>query len=79
MTKLSVVVEDIEDHEDGSCTIQFEMSAEAVKFFAAIGLQKVLADKAMEVINGHTDAEGAGDAGAGEGGADPLSGDFPGF
>lgn len=79
MTKKTFTVEAIEDHEDGSCTIQFDMSAEALKFFAAIGLQKVLTDKAMEVIDGHTNAERAGDEGTGEGGVDPLSGDFPGF
>lgn len=79
MTKLSVVVEDIEDHEDGSCTIQFEMSAEAVKFFAAIGLQKILTDKAMEVIDGHSHPEGSGDEGAREGSNIALSEEFPGF
>ncbi len=79
MTKLSVLVEAIEDHPDGSCTIQLKMSADAMKFFAEIGLQKVLTDGAMGVINGHSDTEGAGNAGTGEGGSDPLSGDFPGF
>lgn len=79
MNPYSVTVEHIKDHPDGSCTISFEMGAEAMKIFAAIGLQQVLIDKAEETISGHTDTEGAGNFSAGEDGDPPVHGEFPGF
>lgn len=79
MNPYSVTVERIEDHPDGSCTISFEMGAEAMKIFAAIGLQQAIMDKAKEILNGHPDTKGAGDAGAGEDDDPPVHGEFPGF
>lgn len=79
MNPYSVAVENIEEHPDGSCTISFEMGVEAMKIFAAIGLQQALMDKAKEILNGHPDTKGAGDSGAGEDDDPPVHGEFPGF
>lgn len=79
MNPYSVTVEHIEEHPDGSCTISFDMGVEAMKIFAALGLQQVLTDKANEVLDGHSDTKGTGDAGAGEDGDPPVHGEFPGF
>lgn len=79
MSAVEVTVEKIVDHPDGTATITFDMSLEALKVFAAIGLQQLLIDKAKEITNGHTDAKGSGDPTAGKEGDSPLSGIFPGF
>jgi hypothetical protein len=74
-----VYVSSIEDHEDGSATISFDIGIDALKVFASIGLQQVLLEKAKEIVDGHSDTKGSGDAGTGEGGNSPLSREFPGF
>jgi hypothetical protein len=39
--KDAIRVTEITDHEDGSATVQFEMSMDALKVFAEIGLLHV--------------------------------------
>ena len=46
MTAKTIEVVSIADHEDGSCTVEFWMSVETLKTFAAIGLHQVLIEKA---------------------------------
>ena len=72
-------VESIQDHEDGSATISFEVGIEALKLFASIGIQQVLLESAKGVIDGRSDTKGSGDGGAGEDGDPPVHGEFPGF
>lgn len=48
--KQSFIVDKVEDHEDGSCTIHVDMDMETLKTFAAIGLKKVLLDEAERVM-----------------------------
>ena len=79
MSVYDVKVLEIIDHDDGSATISFDMGIEALKVFAAIGLQQCLIDKAKEILDGHSDAEGSGDAGTGEGSDKPVPPEFPGF
>lgn len=79
MNVCSVTVADIVDHDDGSATIRFDIGPEALKMFATIGLQQCLIDKAREILDGHPDTEGAGNAGSGEGGSGSVPPEFPGF
>jgi hypothetical protein len=50
LTEKNFIVDKIEDHEDGSCTIHFDMDMDTLKYFAGIGVQKVLMDHAKKVI-----------------------------
>lgn len=75
----SIYVEEIIEHEDGSATIKFDISIEALKIFAAIGLQQCLIDKAKEILDGHTNTEGTGNAGSGEGGDTDFHEQFSGL
>jgi hypothetical protein len=47
----AMTVTDMVDNEDGSCTIEFEMSYENMKIFAEIGMKKVLIDSANRTIS----------------------------
>lgn len=71
MKQFDIEVFGIKDHPDGSCTVLFDMSSAAMKVFAAIGLRECLIEKAEEILDGYTNAEGSGDIGAGEE-RDPL-------
>lgn len=79
MNVFAIHVTNITDNPDGSATIMFDMGVEAMKVFAAIGLQQVLIENAKEIINGRTDAEGSGDAKAGTEGDTDFHEHFPGF
>ena len=46
----SFVIESIEDHDDGSCTIHMDMDIETLKVFASIGIKQVLMDEAKKVL-----------------------------
>jgi hypothetical protein len=50
LTEKNFIVEKIEDHDDGSCTIHFDMDIETLKYFAGIGVQKVLLDHAKKIV-----------------------------
>lgn len=65
--KDAIKVTEITDHEDGSATIKFDMSMDALKVFAEIGLLHVFEQEAKRILNGRSDGEGAGydQAGAG--------------
>jgi hypothetical protein len=79
MSPHDIIVDKIVDNPDGSATITFDMSVEALKVFAAIGLQQLLIEKAKEIVDGHSDAKGSGDAGSGERGDPDFHEQFPGF
>lgn len=49
-TEKNFIIEKIEDHADGSCTIHMDMDIDTLKYFAGIGVQKVLMDHAKKVI-----------------------------
>jgi hypothetical protein len=49
-TTKSFVIESIEDHDDGSCTIHMDMDIETLKVFASIGIKQVLMDEAKKVL-----------------------------
>lgn len=66
MKQFDIEVFGIKDHPDGSCTVLFDMSSAAMKVFAAIGLRECLIEKAEEILDGYTNAEGEGDIGSGE-------------
>lgn len=70
---------DLVENEDGSMTLRVDMTSEALKAFASIGLLNTLVEKAKEVTDGHSDAEGQGDSQAGKGSNPPVHGEFPGF
>lgn len=74
---LDIQVDNLND--DGTCDITFEVDQETLIMLAKIGMKKVLEDTVKELEDGHLDAKGARNEGTGEGGIDPLSGDFPGF
>jgi len=44
-------VDDMVDHEDGSCTIGFTMDQRSLKLFAEVGILKVLTDEAKRIIS----------------------------
>ncbi len=77
--KDAIRVTEITDHEDGSATVQFEMSMDALKVFAEIGLLHVFEEHARRILDGRTDTEGDGDKGAGDSGSKTVSDEFPGF
>lgn len=79
MNTYDVKILEIVDHEDGGATIKFDMGIEALKMFAAIGLQQCLIDKAKEILDGHTNPEGTGNAGSGEGGDTDFHEQFSGL
>ena len=79
MNTKTIEVVNIADHEDGSCTVEFYMSVEAMKVFATIGLHQVLIEKAKEITDGHSDAERTADADSGETGGTDFHEQFPGF
>lgn len=58
----------IVEHDDGTADVTLEMDIEMLKIFASIGLLEVFRSKAMEVMGGHSDAEGDGNENAGAGG-----------
>lgn len=64
MSPYHVEVLEVIDHDDGTATIKFDIGVEAMKAFAAIGLQKCLVDKAKEILDGHSDTEGTEYTGA---------------
>lgn len=72
-------VVNIVDNDDGTANVTLEMGLETLKVFAAIGLMEVFKEKAREALDGHSDPEGAANSASGGEGANPLSGDFPGF
>lgn len=49
-TDKNFIIEKIEDHDDGSCTIHMDMDMDTLKYFAGIGVQKVLLDHANKVL-----------------------------
>lgn len=79
MSDVSLEVVEITDHDDGSCTIEVDMDFNTMMRFAKIGLMYVLKSKAMEAIDGHTDAEGEAVPNAGTGSDNDLPEEFPGF
>jgi hypothetical protein len=79
VNKYGIYVESIEDHEDGSATISFEVGLETLKMFASIGIQQVLLETAKDILNGHSDPEGTADADSGEAGGTDFHEQFPGL
>lgn len=49
-----ITIENIKDHEDGSCTISVEMNYDEIIEFAKIGLLKVLVDATKETLETST-------------------------
>jgi hypothetical protein len=45
-----ITITHLEDHEDGSCTVSFDMNDQELIEFAKIGLLKVLKDTAEQTI-----------------------------
>lgn len=78
--KQAIDIVELIENEDGTMTLRIDMSLEALKVFASIGLLETIKDKAEDVLaDGRTDTEGAGNAEAGEGSNPPVHGEFPGF
>lgn len=76
----AIDIVDLIENEDGSVTLRIDMSLEALKVFASIGLLETIRDKAEDVLaDGRVDTKGAGDAEAGEGSDPAVHGEFPGF
>ena len=50
LTTKDFIIESIEDHDDGSCTIHMDMDIETLKIFASIGIKQVLLDEAKKVL-----------------------------
>jgi hypothetical protein len=48
---------EIKDHDDGSATVTFDMSPELLKFFAEIGIRKVIMDSVANTIQNGSDHE----------------------
>jgi hypothetical protein len=46
-----IQVDDVVDHEDGSCTLKFTMDHDSMKLFAEVGIKKVLTDAAELIIS----------------------------
>jgi hypothetical protein len=79
MSKYYIEVIDIVENDDGSAKIVTEMSYNAMRAFAAIGIQKALMDMATEVtkepeLYGHIDTEGASNGPTGAVGSDYVPG-----
>ena len=52
-----ITVEKITEHDDGSCTIAFNVDNETLIQFAQIGLLKVLTDAASETVDIHSNQQ----------------------
>jgi len=48
--KSIIYVDDLVDHEDGSCTIGLTMDSKSMRLFAEVGILKVLTDEARRII-----------------------------
>lgn len=48
---------EIKDHDDGSATVTFDMSPELLKFFAEIGIRKVIMDSVTNTVQNGSDHE----------------------
>jgi hypothetical protein len=46
-----IQVDDMVDHEDGSCTIGFTMDQRSLKLFAEVGMKKVLFDECNRILS----------------------------
>ena len=78
--KQAIDIVELIENEEGTMTLRIDMSLEALKVFASIGLLETIKDKAEDALaDGRTDTEGAGNAEAGEGSNPPVHGEFPGF
>lgn len=77
--KDAIRVTEITDHGDGSATVQFEMSMDALKVFAEIGLLHVFEKEARRILDGRTDTEGNSDEETGDRRGEPVPPEFPGF
>jgi hypothetical protein len=79
MSKYYIEVVDIVDNDDGSAKIVTEMSYNAMRAFAAVGIQKALMDMVVDVekepdLYGHIDTQGASDGRTGAVGSDYVPG-----
>lgn len=72
--KKTIEIVSVRDNDDGSVSIAVDMDIESLKVFASIGLLEVFKSKAMEVINGHTNPEGSGNAETGDSGHSDIWG-----
>lgn len=75
MSKYYIEVLEIIDNDDGSAKIVTEMSYNAVRAFAALGIHKALMEMAAVVekepdLYGHIDTEGSGNGQTGAVGSD---------
>lgn len=61
MEKESIIgnmqIVDIKDHDDGSATVTFDMSSELLRFFAEIGIRKVIMDSVANTLQGKVEHE----------------------
>jgi hypothetical protein len=75
MSKYYIEVVDIVDNDDGSAKISIDMSHDAMRAFAALGIHKALMEMAAVVekepdLYGHIDTEGSGNGQTGAVGSD---------
>jgi hypothetical protein len=79
MSRYFIEVADIVDNDDGSAKISIDMSHDAMRAFAAVGIHKALMDMAAVVekepdLYGHIDTQGASDGRTGAVGSDYVPG-----
>jgi hypothetical protein len=48
--RATITIDDLVDHEDGSCTIGITMDQKSMKMFAEVGILKVLTDESKRII-----------------------------
>lgn len=48
---------EIKDNDDGSATVVFDMSSDLIKFFAEIGIRKVIMDSVANTIQDEVEHE----------------------
>jgi hypothetical protein len=79
MSRYFIEVADIVDNDDGSAKISIEMSHDAMRAFAAVGIHKALMEMAAVVekepdLYGHFNTQGASDGRTGAVGSDYVPG-----
>ena len=47
-----IQIVEVKDNDDGSSTVTFDMSPELLKFFAEIGIRKVIMDTVTNTVQG---------------------------
>jgi hypothetical protein len=76
---INVDITRVTDHPDGTCTIEFETDEHTLMLLAKIGMRHLIEVAAGKVLDGYPDAEGDGNAEAGDRRDSDLFGEIPGL